>query len=135
MGAELKRRGADFDLVLASPAERVRETLERLQQSFGALPKVRVEGNLYLASGPTLLRTLRALGDGVQSTLLVGHNPGVQELVLTLAGAGQPKLERVREKFPTAAAALLDLPAPNWAEIAPGSGTLLDLILPRLLED
>lgn len=134
MGKELKRRGADFDLVLASPAERVRETLERLQLGYGALPEIYVAEELYLASVPALLRKLRALDDGAQSALLVGHNPGLQELVLTLVEPGEPRREQIQEKFPTAAAALLEMPSPSWTEISSGSATLRDIILPRLLE-
>ena len=134
VGQELKRQGAEFDLVLASPALRVQQTLQRLQDAYGALREACVEEELYLASGSTLLRRLRLVEDRVISTLLVGHNPGLQQLVSALVRPGEEKRQRVEQKFPTATAAMLELPISSWADAAPGIAAIADLILPRELD-
>ena len=127
MGRELKQRGITFDHVLASPAARVRETLERLGQGYGALPQVRFDERVYAASERTLLELVRALPDTVRAPLVVGHNPGLHLLLCALTGD-------VCDKFPTAAFAMIDLPAARWDEVAPGHGRLEVMILPRGLD-
>jgi len=136
MGRELKRRQMGFDLVLASPAARVRETLDQLAKGYGDFdPDVRFEHALYLADAATLLDQVKVLQDNVEAPLLVGHNPGLQRLILLLTTEdhkGRRKL--VAEKYPTAAVAVIELPAARWSAIEWGSGTLAELILPRELD-
>lgn len=130
VGHELRQRGIRFDHVLASPAARVRETLDRLAQGYGALPQAGFDDRLYAASERTLLDMVKALPGAVHAPLLVGHNPGLHQLLLTLIGGD----ERVAHKFPTAAFATIDLPAVEWNEVVPGKGQLQALILPRALD-
>ena len=86
---------------------------------------------LYGAAAATLLRRLRVVGDGVRSVLLIGHNPGLEDLALALAGGGdQSALEQLRTKFPTAALAALEIPTP-WHELTLGVASLRSLVLPR----
>lgn len=135
IGRALRKRGLTFDLVLASPATRVRETLERFAEGYGKRGEVRFDERIYMASAGTLLAVVRELPDNVVSTLLVGHNPGLQQLVLMLAGGDAHDLERVGEKFPTAAVATVELPAVRWSDIEAGSGQIVALIRPRELDD
>ncbi len=130
IGQELKHRGIRFDHVLASPAVRVRETLEQLAQSYGALPEVQFEDRLYAASERTLLGLVTALPGDVHAPLLVGHNPGLHRLLLALTGDDP----QIGEKYPTAAFASVVLPAVRWDEVVPGNGRLEALILPRELD-
>jgi phosphohistidine phosphatase len=68
--------------------------------------------------------------------LLVGHNPGLHQLVLELTADDEEGLRRqVEDKLPTAAVALIELPALRWDETVAGSGTIRELILPRELKD
>ena len=128
LGRELARRGLRFDLVLASPAARVRETVEGL----GATD-IRFEPRIYEAGLTTLLDLLRAVPEACQSVLLVGHNPGVQELLLDLTDRDEHGFrDRVREQYPTAALALVELPDP-WPSLNSRRGSIVDLILPRSL--
>lgn len=115
------------DLVLCSPATRTRQTLERLSLD----PSVRVEFNerLYAASAAALLALLRALPASAGTVLVVGHNPGLEELALELAVPG-PHRERIAEKFPTGALATLAFDG-AWAELARGACTLVDYVVPR----
>lgn len=134
IGEELKRRALTFDLAIASPAVRVRQTLDQLEQSYGELCTVDFREEFYLASSSTLLRALRGLSDEVSIVLVAGHNPGLQELVLLLAAPDQPLHGQVREKFPTSATALLDIQVGQWSELERGGASLMDLILPRSLD-
>jgi phosphohistidine phosphatase len=118
------------DLVLCSPARRTRETLERVEGAFGDRVEARLEEALYGASEAELLAVLEALPDDVGAVMLIGHNPGLEELALALASEG-PGLARMREKFPTAALATIDLPADRWSEIERGSGELAGYVRPK----
>jgi phosphohistidine phosphatase len=66
---------------------------------------------------------------------LVGHNPGLQQLLVALAHNDRDGLRsRVEQKFPTAALAALELPAHRWTEVRSGSGRITELILPKKLD-
>jgi phosphohistidine phosphatase len=136
MGRELKHRKMRFDLCLASPAARVRETLDGLGEGYGAFDfAIRFEPRVYLADAATLLDLIRALSDDIESPLLVGHNPGLQRLVAELTTNDAKGLRRrVEHKFPTAALAVLELPVNRWADVEQESGALVELILPKELD-
>jgi len=129
MGRELSTRGMEFDFVLASPAERVRQTLDGLREKFELRAEIRFERSVYMASEATLLELIRTLPETVKRPLLVGHNPGLQNLVFGLTGD-----DRVAGKFPTAALAGIELAIQRWTDVARRSGTLADLIFPRDLD-
>jgi phosphohistidine phosphatase len=63
--------------------------------------------------------------------MLIGHNPGIQDLALSLAGTGS-EIPRLRGKFPTAAVATLELSG-SWRELAPGSAELVSFVKPKEL--
>ena len=69
--------------------------------------------------------------DEVESVMLIGHNPGIQDLALSLAGAGS-EIPRLRSKFPTAGLATLELKG-TWRELAPESAELVSLVKPKEL--
>jgi phosphohistidine phosphatase len=135
MGKELSRRAIRFDLVIASPAARVRETIDGLTEKLELKAEIRFEPRMYSASEQTLLEIVRNLPEGVHSPLLVGHNPGLQQLIVELTYRDtNARRHRVGEKFPTGALAQLELAAHRWSEVAPGSGEIADLILPKELD-
>ena len=135
VGEEMKERNYRFDLVLASPAARARETIDAVREKFAFNAPIRFDQRLYLATEQTLLVALRQLSDAVQRTLLVGHNSGLERLILELTGDDRKGLrDRLARKFPTAAFALIELPANRWDEVEPGSGALVELILPKELD-
>jgi phosphohistidine phosphatase len=136
VGRELRRRRIRFDCVLASPAKRVRETLDFLAEGYGELPPAQFDERIYEAMPDTLLELVRHISNEVHSPLLVGHNPGLQQLVLNLTsddGSGYKKT--VAAKFPTAVVAVITLPAVRWDEVEPGTGQIRELILPREIGD
>ena len=135
MGREIKDRGISFDFVLASSALRVRETLQGVQESFDLGAPIRFERDVYLASTQTLVSLVRGLQDSVQAPLLVGHNPGLERLLVELTHADDKGLrDRIAGKYPTGALAAVELPAGKWSEVMPGSGAIVELILPRELD-
>jgi phosphohistidine phosphatase len=127
----LHRLGIGPELVLCSAAERTRETLALVRP---ALPRsaVSLEDDLYGASFGRLLERLRTVPEDVGSVMLIGHNPGLQDLAVSLAAAG-PELERLKAKFPTAALATLTLERTTWSELKEGDGELVAYVVPKEL--
>jgi phosphohistidine phosphatase len=135
VGRELKKRRIRIDRIIASPAVRVRETLRELAEGYGDTRDVQFERRIYEASAAVLFDLVRSIPNAAHAPLLVGHNPGLHELVLTLtADDDQDLRRRVMSKFPTAAVAVIELPAVRWADVAPGTGRIVELILPRELD-
>ena len=130
VAAHIQAQGIRPDLVLCSPARRSRETLERVEAAFGDRVQARFEEALYGASEAELLARLRALAPEVGSVMIVGHNPGLEELAHALVSEGAERA-RMAEKYPTAALATIDLPADDWSAIEPGSGELVAYVRPR----
>jgi phosphohistidine phosphatase len=135
MGKELKERGMRFDLVIASPAARVRETLDGLREKFEMNVEIRFEPRMYGASEQMLLTIVRALDEKVERPLLVGHNPGLERLLVELTEDDKAGLrDRIAGKYPTGALGVVELPAHRWADVEPGSGQIAQLILPKDLD-
>jgi phosphohistidine phosphatase len=134
VGAEMKAQGLGFDLVLASPARRVIETLEEVEAAYGALGPD-YDQRLYLASAATLLEIVRSAPAEAERLLLVGHNPGLEELALRLTGGEGDTLRRQIEiKYPTATIAEIALPVDRWTDVRDGSGRIARFIRPRDLD-
>jgi phosphohistidine phosphatase len=127
----LRRESVAPAVVLCSPTRRTRETLEGIGPALAQEVPVRIERELYAASAERLLARLRALDDEVDSVLVIGHNPGLELLALSLGGAGE-SLAAVRRKYPTGALATLEF-AGSWSELAPGSAELTDFVTPKQL--
>lgn len=135
LGRELKKRKVSFDHVIASPAARVRETIEELAKGYGKLPGVSFDSQIYEAGAERLLQLIRHIPEIVHAPLLVGHNPGIQQLLLALAREDANGLRgTVAGKYPTGALALVELDAPRWDEVETQSGKIVELILPRELD-
>jgi phosphohistidine phosphatase len=102
------------ELVLCSPALRARQTLERVLPFLDPQPKVVFDDAIYGASAGELLYRLHRVDQSVGSVMLVGHNPGMEDLAVALVGT--------IESFPTAALAVLVVPVDTWDEVGPGPG-------------
>ena len=133
VGNELKRRKIKFDFGLASPAARVRETIDGFIEGYGQPDfEIRFEPKIYEASVSTLLELVRGLPEAVSSAFLIGHNPGLERLLVDLAQDGECR-DLVAEKFPTAALARLELPVQHWKDVQPGSAKIAELMVPKKL--
>jgi len=128
----LRRQRSTPRLVLCSSSERTRETLKRISAGLGGGVEVRIEERLYTASVCDLLQRLHEVDARVDSVMLIGHYPALQELALSLARTGVD-LRRLREKFPTAGLATLALRG-AWDELAPEDAELIAFVTPRELE-
>ena len=130
IGAYMGEAGLEWDRVVASPAERVRATIAA--SGLNLTPEF--DERLYLADAATLIAVLReAEGDRV---LLVGHNPGLQEMVFRLVAPEHENdlFEAASEKFPTATLAVLELDIADWPDISAGCGRLTHFARPRDLD-
>ena len=134
MGREMRRLGLGFDLILASPAARVTETLTELAQGYGGAAATRFEQAVYLAPVEVLLALVRETDDGAARLLLVGHNPGLEQLALLLAEPGRLR-DEVAIKYPTGALAEIGFDAAHGREVGPAGGRLARFIRPRELAE
>lgn len=122
------------DLVLFSPARRTRETWELVENALGKKVPAAHDGALYLANPTTILKIVRRQADAVRRLMVVGHNPGLEELAELLVGGGdEDAQERMTEKFPTGALAVFTFNTERWADIALGAGKLVEFITPARL--
>jgi phosphohistidine phosphatase len=118
-------------LVVSSSAVRARETLDGVLRGLPE-PEISIEDALYAAGAETLLERVHALPDEVDEAMLVGHNPGVAELLLALAAPGELR-ERAEAKVPTGALATLEADVRRWAELESGGARLVAFVVPREL--
>ncbi len=119
------------DLVVCSTARRTRETWELAARKLAAVPPVVYDPRVYEATVPVLLDAVRETPAECGTLLLIGHNPGVQQLTLHLAAGGDRDiLERAAAKFPTCALAVLAWAGP-WTVLASGAARLTAFTVPR----
>lgn len=131
----MRKKGLRPELVLCSPARRTLETWEALCERLGAESKVRTLKSLYNASPATLLARIRAAPDPVTAVLVVGHNPGLENLARALAAknSNSRALAALAKKLPAGALAVFEADVPNWRELAEGNATLVRLVRPKQL--
>jgi phosphohistidine phosphatase len=131
MGKWLHEQGLIPDHVLSSPAERAKQTTLRVCAALGiAEADIHWDAQLYAASRETLCRALADCPPTAGRVLLVGHNPGLEELLIYLCGT--VPLAPDGKLLPTASAAQLMMPE-DWTRLAPGSAHLIGITRPRSL--
>jgi phosphohistidine phosphatase len=135
VGRHWRSLGLHFDHVVASPARRVQETIAHLESGYGAQLAPVEDRRIYLASAVTLLDVIHDLPESAADVLLVGHNPGLEDLVLLLVPGGEADdlRDTVEEKFPTASTAEMTFDG-SWAQVAANGATLTRFIRPRDLD-
>ena len=131
--AHLRAAAVAPDLVLCSPARRAVQTWEGVAPGVPPDTVVEIDEAIYHADADELLARLREVPSGIGSVLLVGHNPGLQELAIDLVGSGGARLrERLLTKFPTGALATLEVSG-SWHDLTWGAASLLAFVVPREL--
>ena len=135
VGRHMRSLGLVFDHAIASPAVRVTETLEQIESGYGRTIAPAWDRRVYLASAATLLDVVHGFPAETHSALLVGHNPGLEDLVLMLVADGaDPLRDAVEDKYPTASIAELQFDAGSWEDIGSATARLTRFIRPRDLD-
>ena len=132
MGGHIREHGVQWDVLLASPAERVKRTLE----ASGLEVPTRWDQQAYLADADALMGLLRRIGGDPAAVLLAAHNPGLQDLVFALVPpeAENDLFDELAEKYPTATFAVLELDIERWSDCRRGCGRLVHFSRPRDLD-
>jgi phosphohistidine phosphatase len=112
-------------LIISSPAARTRATIKAAAASGQLEAELRFEDSVYGASSSELVRLIRRLPDERGCVMIVGHNPGLEDLVGRLTGES--------ERMPTAALACVELQIERWEEVEDGEGKLAWLLTPKQL--
>jgi phosphohistidine phosphatase len=133
MGAYLKDEQLFPDLALISSSARTRETWDLVEPHLDGV-QVRYEPHIYEAPAERLLAILREVEPSARSVLMIGHNPGFQDLARLLVGHGDRyAFARMVQKFPTAALCVLDFDIEDWNEAGPGRARLDRFVTPKSL--
>lgn len=134
VGAYMERKGLIPGLAIVSTARRARETWTLVKSILPPPIPTRETRDIYEVQAAAILTAIRAVDPGIRSLLVVGHNPGMEELAHFVAGAGgQEALARMRQKFPTAALAVFEFDGSTWEDLAAGGCRLVDFVTPRQL--
>ncbi len=132
IGELLVGRSLQPDLVLCSTATRTRETWQGAVDAGARAGELRFERAIYRAWVPELVGLIRAAPESVSTLLMLGHAPGVPDLVdyLAVRDVGSDRWDRLDAKFPTAAVAVLEVPG-AWSEVGKGRARLATFEVPR----
>jgi len=132
IGVYMAHHGLAPDLVIASPARRVRETWELAAPALAPAPAVVWEDRLYNADIETILTVVRKAKP--PTLLLVGHNPGLKDFArLMIASGDVDARERLNEGLPTGGLLVIDFAFADWGKLHAQSGRLDRFVSPRLL--
>lgn len=131
-GRLLAERRIVPDLVLCSSALRARQTFDRTVSGGAAFGDVVYSDAVYAGGSRALTSEIRAVGDDVETLLVVGHQPALGDLVAVLAARrGDPSAwAAIDERFPTSAVAVIEFDG-TWAAVEKGSGRLVAYAVPR----
>jgi phosphohistidine phosphatase len=134
MGQAMKSAGLAPEVVLVSTAARTQGTLAQLEAAdvWEEWPNIDAMPTLYMASATQIRDILRDLPETVRSAMVIGHNPGLHECALSLAGsnAAKPHQKRLQDSFPTAALAEF-LVTTSWRRLGPGNAALQRYVVPK----
>jgi phosphohistidine phosphatase len=127
IGQAMRKAGLAPDVVLVSSALRTQQTFEALEEEavWDEWPNMDTVPALYMATAGQISETLRGLAETVRSALVIGHNPGLHELALGLAGPASPRpeLARLGRGYPTAALTEFLVTTP-WRRLGAGGAAL-----------
>jgi len=126
IGNFIAKQNVTIDLVISSPAVRARQTIELVLKAAKRSPELRFDQRVYEASPTRLLEITSQIEDDRKSVLLVGHNPGMEELLGLLVG--------VEMHMPTASLAKVVLGSKKWDKILAETGVLESFVRARELK-
>ncbi|MBV9242393.1 MAG: histidine phosphatase family protein [Acidobacteria bacterium] len=123
MGRLLRDRGVEPELIISSPAKRARKTAKLFREAGEFDAEIIYEERIYEAAPGTLLQVVTQADNELRSLMLVGHNPGMEGLIQVLTGRIEP--------MPTAAVAVIEVAADNWADVSSAGARLQMILRPR----
>jgi len=134
IGHYLAKAKLQPDLVIVSTARRAQETWARAVRAMKGPIETQNSREIYLASAEKLLEVIHGVDTSVGTLMLVGHNPGLEDLArLLMKELGGEPGARLREKFPTAGIAVLSFEVGSWADVAAESGALDRFVTPKTI--
>jgi phosphohistidine phosphatase len=139
IGGWISRHPPFPDSVLVSPAVRAHQTWEiaweAMKQQVPS-PQLELVPELYGADVSQLFEIIRdAASADPQRLMIVGHNPGMHELALALAGSGDPAgRNALTDNLPTSGLAVFDFEIDDWSDVAFRRGRLMLFVSPKLLK-
>ena len=123
IGKHLATENLNEPSLICSPALRTRETAELVLQEANLNIQPRFDKRIYEASLRDLLQVISEIDDDKQVAILIGHNPGLEELLASLTGETRP--------MPTCALAKIVFDVESWKEVRAGEGTLAWFVTPK----
>jgi phosphohistidine phosphatase len=126
IGKALRKRGTLPDMIVSSPAARARATVEAMTQAAKLAKEIEFDEAVYGASSSELLKLIGRLPDRSACALLVGHNPGFEDLLGRLTGS--------HERMPTSALACIEFGVDHWDDVEDKKGRLVWLLTPKQLD-
>jgi phosphohistidine phosphatase len=126
IGKLIRQREIPLDLVISSSAERARQTTQLVLMSADRQVETRFDERLYEAGMRRLLTMISRLDNQANAVMLVGHNPGFEELLKTLTGE--------EHGMPTAALAGIEFEVDEWNQVKARTGKLTLLLTPKELK-
>jgi phosphohistidine phosphatase len=134
MNVYFARHALAPELVLCSPAKRTRQTMDAIVKGWPKDVELTFADKLYEATPETIISLIRAAPPAVHALLVIGHNPGMHEAARLLVAAGDvERREKLSEKFPTAALAVIDFPIDAWSKLHRESGRLDRYVTPKAI--
>jgi len=131
VGAYMSKHGLLPDRALVSTAARTRETWDLAAAAMTQKLPVDFDERIYEASPQTLLQVVKETDRSVRALLMVGHNPGLQELAALLIGTSDVDTrQRLMEAFPTSGLAVIEFALDRWDRLHPQAGRLEHFIDP-----
>ena len=122
IGTFIRKQNVMFELVLCSPAVRARETAELVLSAAEVTANVRYDQRIYEASPRQLLEVISEVEEDKSAVLLVGHNPGIEDLLRALTGTGEP--------MATGTLAKINLNLDEWSRVTEDIGDLECIVRP-----
>ena len=135
IGAYLVRHKLVPDRALVSTSARTRETWALVASAFAKAPPAKFESSIYESSSEAILKAIKATEPTAKTLVVVGHNPGMQQLAAILVASGDIEArQRMLEEFPTAAFAMIGFATESWDGVHANGGRLEHFVTPHTLE-
>ena len=121
-------------LMISSPAKRAKETAELLAKSCRYRKKIDFKDSLYENSPGEIIKILQKSDDGIDTVMIIGHNPSIEEATKKLCFREMKSIEN-GIKFPTSAIVCLEVEIESWSELYPGNCTVAWFVTPKLVKE